>query len=444
MCLHNLLRHVITPAPLGCVGERARQRERRQPVRRAHRVHPRRYATHQAQSRSMLTQVDRGRTARHHGLTDRELMGQKVPQRRLVVRAERPRLTNRREALKNTILMRKERQRSHRSERLHMLGHGLHDRHDLPTKPMGHSHRMETRLFRRIDHGPRGVHCACHTVPRVHMKRRSDGHPSQHDRFTVLHQVADLDFHARIRVEDLVARLDFARRQSKGHLLERAGHQATHDVTDNHGHILFVADHMVASTAHGRHASKEIRLMSLTISNDVEDGMFRQGLCQGQESVRIHDTRGGKAVGQQEHTLGTSIAKERLLSLHEPRTEIRIGFRSNTGERHAERLHIGQKRLMKDRGRATAEGHEGHAIGGREKSEEMMERVLDVLETPLIVHGGGDVQQQAQVERGAHKGGRELSLLRLCLDANHGPLGVGGNGVGVDVHVLGGQRWKQE
>jgi hypothetical protein len=64
----------------------------------------------------------------------------------------------------------------------------------------------------------------------------------------------------------------------------------------------------------------------------------------------------------------------------------------------------------------------------------MMERVLDVLETPLVVHGGGDVQQQAQVERGAHKGGRE-SLSRL--NANHGPLGMRGNGEGKGVHVFG-------
>jgi hypothetical protein len=64
----------------------------------------------------------------------------------------------------------------------------------------------------------------------------------------------------------------------------------------------------------------------------------------------------------------------------------------------------------------------------------MMEGVLDVLQTPLFVHGGGDVQQQAHVERGTHKGGREgLS----CLDANEGPLGMGGNGEGKGVHVLG-------
>jgi hypothetical protein len=64
----------------------------------------------------------------------------------------------------------------------------------------------------------------------------------------------------------------------------------------------------------------------------------------------------------------------------------------------------------------------------------MVEGVLDVLETPLIVHGGGDVQQQAQVERGAHKGWRER-ISRL--DANEGPLGMGGDGEGVDIHVLG-------
>jgi hypothetical protein len=86
---------------------------------------------------------------------------------------------------------------------------------------------------------------------------------------------------------------------------------------------------------------------------------------------------------------------------------------------------------MKNGRGPTAEGHEGHAIGGREKTKEMVERVFDILETPLIVHGGGDVQQQTEVERGAHKGGRE-GIGRL--NANQRPLGVGGNGEGVDVH----------
>jgi hypothetical protein len=86
---------------------------------------------------------------------------------------------------------------------------------------------------------------------------------------------------------------------------------------------------------------------------------------------------------------------------------------------------------MKNRGRPTAEGHEGHAIGGREKSKEMMERVLDILETPLVVHGGGDVQQQTKMKRGADKGGRE-GIGRL--DANQRPLGVGGNGECKRVH----------
>ena len=362
-------------------------------------------------------------------------MGQKVPQRALVVRAERPRLTNRREALKNTILMRKERQRSHRSERLHMLGHGLHDRHDFPTKPMGRSHRMETRLFRCIDHRPCSVHCPRHAVQRVHMERRSDGQPRQHNRLPMLHQVADHHTHFRLCLHAMVARLDLTHRQSQGHLLERTGHEAAHDVTNDHGHILLVADHVITSTAHSGHAGQEIRLMTLAISDDVEDGTLGQGRSQSEQLIRLHDARCRKPIGQQENTLGLPrIAKQRPLRLHESRTEIRVGFRPNAGERHAERLHIVQKRLTKNRGRPTAEGHQGHAISGRQESEKVMEGVLDVLQTPFLVHGGGDVQQQAQVERGAHKGGRE-SLSRL--DANQGPLGMGGNGKCVDVHVLG-------
>jgi len=384
----------------------------------------------------MLTQVNRGRAARHHGLADREFMGQKIPQCRLVVRAHHPCVLNRREAFRHAILQREEGDRSHQSKRLHMHSDVLHDRHDLPTKPMSRSHGVETRLFRRIDHGPRGVHRARHTVQCVHMEGGSDGQPRQHDRLSVLHQVADPDFDARWHhVVDLVARLDLTHRKSQGHLLECAGHEAAHDVTDDHGHILLVADHMVASTAHGRHAGQEIRLMTLAISDDVEDGAFRQGLRQGQQRIRIRLSRGGKAIGQQEHALGLPrITEQRRPRLHEPRTEIRIGFRPNAGERHTERLHIVQKRLTKDRGGAAAEGHEGHAIGGREKSEEMMEGVLHVLETSFVVHGGGDVQQQAQVERGAHEGGRE-SIGRL--DANEGPLGMGGDGEGKGVHVLG-------